>query len=244
MYHWRALRFRKKLWRPFAEHIDEWLESWNPQSSELLLLGPSAGYCLPKRFLSRFHRVIFVEPDPVARLFFRQKYFTELFRSKNMRSIELFNALRSTRSLTASNALLDPSPVKFLKLIESFPNAAVLFSNVLGQLSLYAEELASKSKRPWCLNPGAIENVLANRNWASFHDRLSGAGHVSLESFTSESGSLSNELLASFFFDEVPHGLVDHDCALFPHTREARYWAWELTPGHFHLIEGIKIRQY
>ncbi len=227
LYHLRALRYRKPLWKPFSTQLEPWLSEAFRGCSELLVVGPSAGYCLSSRFLKQFNKIYFIEPDPIARLLFTG------------RSLKWPHGA-TAKSIASTHAILDPSPMRFLKILDSMPRAGVLFSNILGQLSLYLDDFDEASKRPWVLNPGAIETLLENRTWASFHDRLSGPGNVLLEEFVSEAGALSNDVLASFFFTQAPKGLADHDCLLFPKARNVQYWAWELTPGRFHLIEGLK----
>ena len=54
IYHWRAWRYRRSLWRPFIEPLAIWLADWTPAERALLLVGPSAGYCLPAALLERF----------------------------------------------------------------------------------------------------------------------------------------------------------------------------------------------
>lgn len=58
-YHLRALRWRRRLWAPFRAQVAAWLAAWQPPCSELLLLGPSAGYTLDPAFLSRFAAILF-----------------------------------------------------------------------------------------------------------------------------------------------------------------------------------------
>ncbi len=72
-YHWRALRFGNRQWQSFRWEIGEWLLGWQPKEPTLLLVGPSAGYCLQPFFFERFERVICLEPDPVARYLFKRK---------------------------------------------------------------------------------------------------------------------------------------------------------------------------
>src|SRR5882724_8736674 len=67
VYHWRALRYRAVLWSQFRAGIAEWLARRLPLGDELLLVGPSAGHCLPLSQLARFRRLLVLEPDPLAR---------------------------------------------------------------------------------------------------------------------------------------------------------------------------------
>lgn len=73
-YHLRALRWRRRLWTPFRAQVAAWLAAWQPPCSELLLLGPSAGYTLDPAFLSRFAAIHAVEPDPLAHWLLRRRF--------------------------------------------------------------------------------------------------------------------------------------------------------------------------
>src|SRR6185312_7176871 len=69
----RALRY-KKLWQPFCDQVERWLDEWNPSAARLVLVGPSAGYTLPREFLRRFSQLIVIEPDPSAFMIFQSRF--------------------------------------------------------------------------------------------------------------------------------------------------------------------------
>ena len=73
-YHWRAWRYRQHRWAPFHEAVAGWLEAWTPPARTLVLVGPSGGYALNARFLSRFEQHVVLEPDPLARLLLRRRF--------------------------------------------------------------------------------------------------------------------------------------------------------------------------
>lgn len=152
VWHLRALRFRSH-WRAFISGIGEWLDSWPHGCSGLLLLGPSAGWCLPDRFLSGFSRIHAVELDPVAPFAFG------LLHGRALR--------RSGSRITWQRADLF---VELERLLDAYPDYAILFSNVLGQHALHRGRLGRAEAEL-----ESLQQRLAGRRWASFHDRLSGA---------------------------------------------------------------------
>lgn len=147
----RAWHNRSNWWR-FNAAISEWLDSWPHGSTGLLLLGPSAGWCLPDTFLCGFSHIHAVDLDPSAPVLFRWLHGRALARCGvrlNWQRDNLFDAIGP--------------------LLERYPQHAVLFSNVLGQHGLNQRQ------------PGRVEadfadlgRQLQGRRWASFHDRLSG----------------------------------------------------------------------
>lgn len=152
VWHLRALRFRSR-WTEFISHIGLWLDSWRHGCSGLLLLGPSAGWCLPEAFLCGFQRIHAVELDPLAPRLFSLLHGAALRRSGSRLSwqrADLFDELE--------------------RLLDAYPDHAVLFSNVLGQHALHRREPGRAEAEL-----GALSLRLAGRRWASFHDRLSGA---------------------------------------------------------------------
>ena len=151
VWHLRALR-RRRYWAGFISHIGAWLESWQHSCSGLLLLGPSAGWCLPDRFLGGFSRVHAVDIDPVAPWVFG------LLHGRTLR--------RSGTLLTWQRADLF---AELEHLLQAYPEHAILFANVLGQRALHqcGPGVAEAEL-------GALSLRLAGRRWASFHDRLSG----------------------------------------------------------------------
>jgi hypothetical protein len=72
VYHLRALRYGR-AWRPFRAAIERWLVQVLPPGEQLVLVGPSAGHCLPLEHLRRFQRLVVLEPDAVARMLLRRR---------------------------------------------------------------------------------------------------------------------------------------------------------------------------
>jgi hypothetical protein len=107
LYHLRAWRHGDRLWTDFRAQVAAWLRAWQPRTETLILVGPSAGYTLPPDFLAAFHRIIALEPEPLARWLLRRRFPDA--------RIEFGPALRHPAELA------------------DHTDGAVLFCNLLGQ---------------------------------------------------------------------------------------------------------------
>jgi hypothetical protein len=226
-YHARALRHRRRRWQSFTISLAQWLESWEPRATALFLVGPSAGYCLPADWLGRFTTIDAIDPDPLARLLLMRRF------------PGLRGRLRWHHAPYLEPAAGGFSRARLDRLARDFSTHAILFCNLLGQLRiLHPEAVEAPSFAAWKRD---LAGVLADRAWATFHDRLSGpvAPQVTVESVA---GPLTDEELVDRFYtgergrrvELETHGTAD----LFP-ALPRRYLSWEITPGWFHLIEAI-----
>lgn len=125
--HWRAVRHRRRFWAPFVTALADALAPWEPSATHLLLVGPSAGWCLPPSLLARFRAIDALDPDPLARLLFARR-FSSLARRLRSQDDDYLTSL---------------DPARLHALVADFPSHAILFANVLGQL-------------PW-LRPDAVD---------------------------------------------------------------------------------------
>jgi hypothetical protein len=229
-YHLRALRYRTRLWRGFTEPLAGWLERWPIATSALLLVGPSAGWCLPPAWLARFATIDLVEPDPLARLLFTWR----------------FAALRSRLRWHDGDWLVSGAEgfatARLDALAEAFPGRAVVFCNLLGQLGgLDPAAAAAPGYSAWKAH---LARALAGRSWATFHDRLSGPLAPCLPGGSADApASLTDEEVAARLYRAaaVPAvELLSHDTADLWPDRPRVFFAWEITPGWHHLIEGVR----
>ena len=210
VYHLRALRHRHGRWAPFHRVLAGWLAGWQPARRELVIVGPSAGYGLPTGFLARFGRVTALEPDPLARWLLARRP------DAGRLGFDRLDCLAGTDGLA--------------RLAAAHPQAAILFSNVLGQLPAPGGDW-----RP------LLARHLAGHAWASYHDVIStttapkpdcaglGAAH---------DGSLE-DVLARFW----PGGtlaLTDHDTFRLGGDRPRRYAVWQLARRRWHLVEWVE----
>jgi hypothetical protein len=152
VWHWRALR-RSRHWSGFRSALSQCLARWKPPTDKLLLMGPSAGWCLPSSILSNFTSIVAIDFDPLAPFLFRLNHGLDLARTGTSLTFHRRNLIRDIEQL-----------------LESYPDHAVMYANVLGQ-HLFHHEDAVRAKED--LN--AVKTILAGRHWVSFHDRISGS---------------------------------------------------------------------
>ncbi len=164
-YHWRAWRY-KKQWSPFCAMVEEWLREWQPPSTcqTLVLIGPSAGYTLPANFIGRFSHIVAVDLDVAAQVLLPLRFG------------------RPVQWLTRDFFGLDqktPSPEGLNDLFSSYPAAAFLFCNILGQIPVALREKVGTPNAGEIVEPymKSLAQLLANARdkyaIASYHDRFS-----------------------------------------------------------------------
>lgn len=228
IYHARALRYQKRLWAPFRAELGDWLSGWTPRERSLLLIGPSGGYCLERRFLDRFERLAAVDPDPIAK-----RIFASRFRRKIHWSHRDHFSPRGGRFGIEG----------FRELLAAHPGHAVLFCNFLGQLPFLDTQAALGETYPqW---KRALAQALDGHSWATFHDRLSGPLAPKNLPEHNEFTDIINDARVVETFYTAPSGegrieLADHLSGdLFPGCPR-RFFAWQIRPGTWHLIEAVR----
>lgn len=216
-WHYRAFRYRR-IWSPLLRNLDAWLATWRHNNRRLLILGASAGWCLPSRFLSRYEHITAVDMDPVAPTLFGLVHGLAIKRSSTRivwQRIDVFSELKS--------------------IVDAYEDHAVLFSNILGQHLCHSRDVAKSED--WI---AAVHTLLPSRPWASFHDRISGewAGETKLcRSPLRHRGVLDSEALA--IAAGVRGEWNDHlTAAVFPAGACRRYFGWRITPKFAHVIEA------
>ena len=232
-YHLRALRYSGELWQPYRRALGEHLLSWKVTAGTLLLVGPSGGYCLPPPFFERFEQLVCLEPDPAARFIFRHR----LMQARIER--------RPRLEFITEDCLLGDSR-RLVRLAESSGDAALLFSNVLGQLRFLLRLDTETDPRLMRIRE-AVARAAEHRAFASFHDRVSGKIRPTFnQPFLSESRLSDKALLAQLFagspaFHPLKHPeLLDHLTeGFFPATLPHAYFTWQIKPGIFHVIEAV-----
>ena len=234
-YHLRALRYSTRHWQTFRWELGQWLLEWQPSEPTLILVGPSAGYCLQPFFFERFERIVCLEPDPIARFLFQRR----------IRNAPLER--QPTLEFIADDRLVHV-PERFPKLVESYGDACILFSNIIGQLRALLG--VDENNAPELVRVrDAVQTAVIGHSWASFHDRVSGYLRPTFERAPTAQSRLSDaEVLDLLYGESRPsrrkHGdeLVDHLTQGFfapelPHT----YFTWEIEPGRVHLIEAVRL---
>ena len=209
VYHLRAGRHRHGLWAPFHSVLAGWLSDWQPACRKLVIVGPSAGYALPAGFFSRFAAVTALEPDPVARwLLARRRDAAQL-------RFEHLDCLGSADGLA--------------RLAACHADAAILFSNVLGQVPAPAESWSA-----------LLTRHLAGHDWASYHDVISTTVPPARGDACTVAGPESLAATLARFWTASQLEVVDH--GTFRLTGDARgmpfhYALWPITPKRWHLVE-------
>lgn len=208
-YHLRALRWRHRLWAPFRARVAAWLAAWQPPCSELLLLGPSAGYTLDPAFLARFAAIHTVEPDPLARWLLRRR-----FPGLPLRFLDL-------------QAFDEAGPAR---LAAGHPAAAILFANLLGQVH-DTDATAALAPR--------LVAALAGRHWASYHDLLSASARptrpcAGLDRLAADPTALARRLWAGQGIE-----VADHGTAGLAGGGPSELALWPLTPRRWQLVAWV-----
>ena len=210
----RALVARRSLWVPFRAGVADWLATWTPPCDELLLVGPSAGWCLPDSFLTPFARLLAFDIDPAAQPLFRLLHGGALRRA----GVSL--------AWTQADFFADiPS------ILAAHPNAAVLFCNVAGQRCIQtpdAQVVEAEMVR--------LRVLLRGRNWASFHDLLSGRASLDLPQRQLDRRMEAHDLIAAY---GLGGEWYDHSTGqLLPQGVPRRILPWRFQRGRLHLIEA------
>lgn len=223
-YHLRAVRYRDGLWRPLRDALATWLSEWRPTERHLILVGPSAGYTLPMTWLGQFERLTALEPDPLAMWLFRRRI------KRDTNSVPL--------TLLSDDHLVD-DPARFVSLAKAHPDAAILFCNVVGQLRHLID---SNDDCRLAAVKQAVRSAIEGRSWATYHDRVSGAARPKIaDTGLRVSQRLTDEELSALYVaTDTQVTLFDHATdGVFPAQLPHSYFAWQLTPGYVHLVEGV-----
>jgi len=216
-WHLRALRRRHRLWAGFCDELGRWLATWRPAARDLLLLGPSAGWCLPDDFLTRFRRIDAVDLDPLASLLFRALHGRALAAAGASLGFERADALDELERLLARH-----------------PDHAVLFANLLGQRRFHRTDADATEAEL-----AALGARLAGRAWASFHERLS--GRVRDLKGAPEAFACRVALMPAALARRVGASgeWLDHlTTHVLPDGVERRIMPWRLRPGRLHWVEA------
>jgi hypothetical protein len=236
-YHLAALRYTSRLWRPFREKLSTELRRRfvDPGQTDLVIIGPSGGYCFDLDLVSEFRSVVAIDIDPIGGKLFE-------FRLGFSRRKNASGKFRFLRRDFFSD--LASSGWKIEKWLEknSIPRAATfLFSNVLGQLELLYDDTQMAE-----IDQGLLEVFSSMKNpWVSFHDRFS---FEASEPIQFESAFEKRPSSASLAQEWLQHRDLKTRTVSTVHEHELgkwidrvdgpfRYLTWRLASRHVHLIE-------
>lgn len=208
-WHWRAWRGAQRH-RPFRLAVESWLAGWSPPCARLILVGPSAGWTLPGAWLSQFQEILAIDLDPLARWFFA-----------------LNHPVRRTELRWLRGDLVTELP----RHLRAWPDAAVLFCNVLGQLAVEREDHE--------LVLAELPRILRRHHWASFHDCYT--GDVSRQEFESLVPFSSQRRMSADDLQRLGLGgeWRDHGTGqLFPAQHSRAYFPWWILEDKLHWIEA------
>lgn len=151
LWHWHAWR-SQALWQATCAQISSWLGQIELRSSELFLIGSSAGWMMSSAWLQRFTKVTVWDIDPLAAPLFRWRYGRSLA------------ACGTELVCHTADAISDLGRV-----IDAQPKACVFFDNVLGQYRFHCTDVDQASEKL-----SHIVRSLRGREWGSLHDAYSG----------------------------------------------------------------------
>jgi len=218
-YHVQAWFHAHGLWKPYIQVIQNWIDSWPlTERSQMILIGPSAGYSLSETWLDSFAHITICEIDPVARFLF----------------VRRFPKIKSKTAWVTGSVF--ESTTSWNTFLSEHPNSPILFCNFLGQ--------AQHLKLPLTLRE-IITPLLGSRPWASYHDRFSSSLKPHIERSAHPRALSTSEILEEFY-NALPESsgdleLYDHDTHFFGELdlNEAHYFHWAYSQSWHHLIEGV-----
>ena len=234
IYHIIARRRSNTTWRGFRAVVRDWLKSWmtpanapSPRDAtkELIIIGPSAGWTLPLEDFKHLSKITVVEPDPIARVLLRRRFKAAGIEN----SVLEFNARADLLPWFSS----DPSV--FTDFLKARPNAAILFSNVLGQIPLH---LTSAQRSRTLQARSEFLAALKDRKWASYHDLFSGSSFES-EPLKMSFALASHEISAESIFTRGD--VVDHETSWLSEGRATELALWPITEKSTHLIGFVSV---
>ena len=207
-WHLRAFWRRRVLWQPFQKALAGFLDQWNPTAEALILVGPSAGWCLPDPFLSRFTSITAIDPDPWAGPLFR-----------------LIHPRAALKDWIRGDFFAEAD-----RLLTAQPKAAVLFCNVLGQLRFSGLKGPDVQARIAQIAP-----MLAGHPWASFHEIMSGVSMANPPPLALPGARDHRALLQEL---GLSGEWLDHEASTTLPAEQPRIIVpWRFAPDRLHLVE-------
>lgn len=234
VYHLRGARSSQTRWKLTRDWLTAHLNAWPTSESELIIIGPSAGYLIETEPLKRWKKIIAVDRDPWAKVLFKLRHPRLEIDWVNL---DLIPPTKNHSDVgVKSQAATDP----LRQVLEAHPKAAVLFSNCLGQLWLEDAVWAGKFFAD-------LPDLLKGRSVFSVHDRLSIKTRKPLSSarpLVLDVRPQPDQLLKRIFDDHDWQGIpaTDHEVPadkLFPSATKWSYQVWSVTQTQHHVLEAV-----
>ncbi len=223
IYHYHAVKFKATFWQSYLQHVQKFLDSWEPKNEQLLLIGPSGGYSLPEKLVARYQRLVAVDIDPIAEAIFKNR-----FPGSNVLWINE-DVFKLDRGLQVDS---------FREFLRKFSNSDILFCNVLGQLPIYYKISAADEYALWLKD---LFGLIKDYNYASYHDIFSFKGNAKVKSeFENFDNQITPESLALRFLETPPAEMQDHFVSSLFAERSRMVIYWQLNKDSHHFIECVK----
>jgi hypothetical protein len=218
--------YSRKRWQPTVQLIEQFLAHLSPPSDQLILIGGSAGWMMPRSWLARFKRIDAYDIDPLAGWLFDWRH-----------------GRRLTAQGTQVHHHRQDALLSLADILNEHPNACLWFDNVLGQHRYRIRDEARVEREL-----GALKTMLKGRHWGSLHDVLSGptdgrllpAGlnvwshHVSAKKGLES--AFTQKLLASVGAKDV---WQDHlTSQVFSGDTETTWMPWAFKPNYWHWLQA------
>lgn len=211
LYHLRALRYQSRLWSLPRAQLAVLLKPFLDKHQKLILIGPSAGYLLPKL---TGHHGLRIDIDPLSKPLFHLRHGSGF----ETLSHDLF-----------PSGKLDCDWLR--DILTQNPDHGVMFCNILGQMPL--QYFPNFHPENW----EGLRGLLSGRSFLSFHDRLStSTGSMDSSVKVSSKSSLTIDELSKAF--HLNGEWTDHETSgIFPGLKMYDYLVWPLTRAKMHLLE-------
>lgn len=250
VYHLRAFLNSPTRWEPFRKQLEHWLlTEWPPQNTQLLLVAPSGGYSLTKKFLCQYQNLCCIDPDPLASMIFKKRFGLKAHWSHK----DYFNLTDPKKNHDFLHHLKEG----LSSILSDYPQHDLLFCNFLGQIQnlLVESQLIQRDPKvgpeDWTLSWSThLKQELTHRHWASYHDIVSfqtpqnnvkSQSHVVQQKTSLTLNSLIENFVNTSSLTQ-PLTAYDHQTwNLFSPTQDSTtpYWLWNIQNQTHHIIEGI-----
>jgi hypothetical protein len=210
-------------WEPTITLIDVFLAQVTPAHKHLVLIGGSAGWMMPHRWLQQFDVIDAYDIDPMA---------SWLFNWRHGRALQRAGVALHHHRMDALQHLGD--------VLQLHPQAFVWFDNVLGQHRYRIRDEARVEREL-----SEVKHTLQGRSWGSLHDWLSGPVDV-LKTPTTLAPLMRTNIKPSMIDDPLTQQLLqsvgahtawsdhltqvvlpnDTPTQLMPWAFRANYWHW------------------